>query len=387
MIECYLIDEHLEMIAVTETIQNETTAPVGDTNQRVQALDCLRAIACLIVILSHTQKYTTDGGWSIGAYGVGLFCVLSGYLITSILLRDEKEHGHVDITCFLKRRCLRILPAYFAVLLPCALLMKTGVFLKNHGSMVAKTLSEFPFFVTLTHNHGDGIGINHLWSISVEEQFYCLLPLLLIATKSKMLRQVFLIATSLYMVRYASLGSNEPYFCNAAFISLIIGSLMAMNFGPVTAFLNRFKTPTILCSAAVLLAASVLGRFCPYGPLYSTACALIVWLCTTKCKDAPALNPLAYVGKVSYGIYLIHLPVCLVIYWYLSKFALQHFVPLSFAISAALSILLGALSWELFEKRILALQNKFKHRSIDLILAAVSPLLLTVGAVLHLLHK
>lgn len=375
------------MIAVTNTIEKDKTAPVGDSGQRVQSLDCLRAIACLVVILSHTQKYTTYGGWSIGAYGVGLFCVLSGYLITSILLRDEIEHGHVDITRFLKRRCLRILPAYFAVLLPCVLLMKTGVFLKNHGSMVLQTLSEVPFFVTLTHNHGDGIGINHLWSISVEEQFYCLLPLLLIATRSKILRQIFLIAASLYMVRYASLGPNEPYFCNAAFISLIIGSLTAINFLRLSDFLNRFNTPTILCAAAVLLTTSMLGRFCPYGPLYSTACALIVWLCTTKFRYFRALKPLAYVGKVSYGIYLIHLPVCLVIYWYLSKFALQHFVPLSFAISATVSILLGALSWELFEKRILTLRNNFEHRSIDLILAAVSPLLLTVGAVLHLLHN
>lgn len=355
-------------------------------SSRIQTLDCLRAVACLVVILSHTQKITTPGNWTIGAYGVGLFCVLSGYLITSILLKDETAHGKIDLSKFLQRRCLRIVPAYFALLVPCAVLLNSGSFLKNHRDVAVKTLSELPYYATFTHNLGDGIAINHLWSISIEEQFYCFLPVMLIVVASLALRQSILAAIALLLMPFALLGAGDPHYCNAAFISLVTGSLLAFNMDRVSKVLNSLHSAIILVCSAVLFAASMLARLCPYGPLCSIAFALIIWLAVTRGKISPKLNSLAYVGRISYGVYLVQMPISLVTYWLMDKYGLAHFVPVTFTINVAASVLVGAISWELFEKRILSLRTAIEGKTVGLVLASVTPILLCIGVALHLMH-
>ncbi len=320
----------------------------------------------------------------MGAYGVGLFCVLSGYLITSILLKSEKLKGKIEPVTFLQRRCLRILPAYYALLLPCWALMKHGSFFKSHQQEVAKTVSELPQFLTFTHNLGDGIGINHLWTISIEEQFYCALPLLLIAIQKPILRQAVLLVAGTMIMPYALLPPNDPHYCNAAFIALITGTLTALNSEKISDFLQRFSTITLLSGAAALCAISIFLKTCPYGPLYSIACAVVIWLAVTRTNNDPKLRPLAYVGKISYGVYLVQMPLSLITYWFLDRFGLAHCVPLTFSINTIASILVGALSFELFEKQILkqrdTLNNSFSGRA----LGFLSPALICIGIVLHL---
>ena len=373
------------------TAPSSHVSPISEVSDfaassRIQALDCLRAIACLVVILSHTQKITTPGSWTIGAYGVGLFCVLSGYLITSILLKDETSDGRIHLSKFLQRRCLRIVPAYFALLVPCAVLLSTGSFLKNHRDVTMQTLRELPYYATFTHNLGDGIGINHLWSISIEEQFYCCLPILFIAIASIKLRQSILAAIAIMLMPFALLRAGDPHYCNAAFIALITGTLLALNISRVSTFLNRFHTGLILSCSAGLFAVSMLARLCPYGPLCSIAFALIIWLAVTRAKASSKLHSLAYIGKISYGVYLVQMPISLVTYWLMDKYGLAHFVPVTFAINVALSILVGAISWEMFEKRVLKLRSRIEGKTIGLLLAAVTPILLSIGVCLHLMH-
>jgi peptidoglycan/LPS O-acetylase OafA/YrhL len=360
-------------------------ATVKQVPARVQSLDCLRAIACLVVILSHTHKIKTPGGWSIGAYGVAFFCVLSGYLITSILLCEEESVSQVHPIRFLLRRALRILPAYFALLLPCEFLLKTGWFLKNHADYVAQTVSEFPYYATLTHNLGDGIGINHLWSISVEEQFYCFLPLLLLlTTKFRRSRQVILITTAVCLMPFALLPARDPFFCNAAFIALITGSLLAINFSRISIFLNRFGTLPIVLMALTLAAVAIIFKSCPHGPILASSYALIVWLAVSRFNNAPKLKPLAYIGQISYGVYLVQMPVCLITYWFLDRFELAHFVPLAFPINAGVSILIASASWEFFERKILNFRDRLEGSKTGLAIALLTPLLLAVGVTMHL---
>ncbi len=373
-------------IKPSTTIESGAIHTPAQARGRVQSLDCLRAVACLVVILSHTHKIRTPGGWSIGAYGVAFFCVLSGYLITSILLREEESASRVHPIRFLLRRALRILPAYFALLLPCEFLLKTGWFLKNHADYVAQTVSEFPYYATLTHNLGDGIGVNHLWSISVEEQFYCFLPLLLVlTTKFRNSRPIVLTVIAICLMPFALLPARDPYFCNAAFIALITGSLLAINFSRISNFLNRFTTRSIAFAAFTLALVAILLKSCPHGPILASAYGLVVWLAVTRCIDSPRLKPLAHIGQISYGIYLVQMPICLITYWFLDRFGLAHFVPLALPINAGLSILIASFSWEFFERRILNLRDRLEGSKIGLAVALLTPVLLAAGVTLHLL--
>lgn len=361
-------------------------APVNKVPARLQSLDCLRAVACLVVILSHTAKIKTPGGWSIGVFGVAFFCVLSGYLITSILLREEDKVDRVQPIRFLLRRSLRILPAYFALLLPCEFFLKTGWFLKNHTDFVAQTVSEFPFYATLTHNLGDGIGVNHLWSISVEEQFYCFLPLLLVlTTRFRRSRPFFLTAIAFCLMPFALLPAKDPYFCNAAFIALITGSLLAINFFRISTFLNRFGTRSIAFAALALATTAIVLKSCPHGPILASAYALVVWLAVSRCLDTPKLKPLAYVGQISYGVYLVQMPICLITYWFLDRFGLAHCIPVAFPINVALSILIASLSWEFFERRILNFRDRLEGSKTGFAIALLTPILLAAGVTMHLM--
>ena len=84
--------------------------------RRVQSLDCLRAVACLAVIYGHGPAKHLRNIWTIGEYGVALFCVLSGFLITRLILEEERVHKTLDVIGFLQRRALRIVPAYYATI-------------------------------------------------------------------------------------------------------------------------------------------------------------------------------------------------------------------------------------------------------------------------------
>ena len=349
---------------------------------RIQSLDCLRAIACLVVIVSHTTKITAPGGWSVGAYGVGLFCVLSGYLITSILLRNEKDNGSLDIVKFFQRRCLRIVPAYFVVLLSCALLMKSGLFFKSHPDLISRTLSDFIYYATFTQNSGDGFALNHLWSISIEEQFYCLLPLLFLLIRKRIWLQLFLFSAALGLTRFMRIDNDF----NAAFIPLIFGTLFALNFEKINHGLNKIGVlPICLCIVSLGISSLVL-RACPYGPLGSSCFLLLVWLAISKSRSSSNLSPLAYIGTVSYGIYLVHMPLRLVCFWMLDHFGINVEV-LAFALTASASIVVAALSWELFEKRILALKSRISNNGLGLLVAFLSPFLILIGLAVHVLHS
>lgn len=348
---------------------------------RIQSLDCLRAVACLAVIVSHTTKITAPGGWSIGSYGVGLFCVLSGYLITSILLRDEEKEVQLHLIKFLQRRCLRIVPAYFAVLLSCTLLMRSGLFFKNHSDLISRTLADFVYYATFTHNSGDGFALNHLWSISIEEQFYCLLPVLFLFVRSRTLLQIILVSAALVMTQFAHIDNDF----NAAFIPLIFGTLLAINFEKISIGLNRLGVvPTLLCFGALALS-SVLLQACPYGPFGSSCFLLLVWLAISKFKPSTRLSGVAYIGTISYGVYLVHMPLRLVCFWMLDRLGMN-FEVLAFLLTACASIIIAAFSWELFEKRVLELRYRISINVVGVIVAFLSPSLIVIGLVVHALH-
>jgi peptidoglycan/LPS O-acetylase OafA/YrhL len=155
-------------------------APRWLNRGRVPCLDGLRAVAILLVLMAHASK--THGfpfaddlrtAMAQGGVGVQVFFVISGFLITLLLLRERQKTGEISVYRFYQRRCLRILPAYIAFLLALAGLTLVGTV--DLGGR--EWLGALTYTVNWIHEPDWKIG--HLWSLSLEEHFYLLWPLLL----------------------------------------------------------------------------------------------------------------------------------------------------------------------------------------------------------------
>jgi len=136
---------------------------------RIPSLDGLRAMSILFVIVGHLW-----GGLGapvlLSGFGVHVFFVLSGYLITRLLQKEYEREGRIDLVAFYRRRCFRIFPAAFTYILVVALLSpvsRSGLLYAATYTVSYRLTSTPPLFV-------------HLWSLSVEEQFYLLWPLALV---------------------------------------------------------------------------------------------------------------------------------------------------------------------------------------------------------------
>ncbi len=140
---------------------------------RVPCLDGLRAVSILLVILSHVVENGFNGAWSLGPVGVTSFFVISGFLITLLLLRERRKTGNISIPGFYQRRALRILPAYAALMGGIFILQVTGWY-TIPGSSWIRALTYTSCFSLLSM----ATVLAHTWSLSVEEHFYLLWPVL-----------------------------------------------------------------------------------------------------------------------------------------------------------------------------------------------------------------
>lgn len=160
---------------------------------RIPSLDGLRAVSIVLVLVSHAAATAGAPGWLersptgwLGNVGVRFFFIISGFLITTLLLRDIERHGRIRIREFFKRRAWRILPAAYAYIAIMWALHVAGIIdLRYHlGSrqQVESAIPDLLHAITFTANYAHDYNwyFNHLWSLSVEEQFYILWPFTLL---------------------------------------------------------------------------------------------------------------------------------------------------------------------------------------------------------------
>lgn len=158
------------------------------SHSHIPALDGLRAVAVFFVIISHFGFEMVPG-----AHGVMIFFVLSGFLITWLLLKENERHGTISLAAFYKRRTLRIFPAFYTYwLLMVGLLVVTGrsVLWPHAWSALFYTSNYYSAI-----NGDPNNGFSHTWSLAIEEQFYLLWPFVFLMLRSNLKRMTtFLIA-------------------------------------------------------------------------------------------------------------------------------------------------------------------------------------------------
>ena len=275
--------------------------------QKIPELDGLRALAVLPVIAFHFSYLKwVDGGY----LGVDLFFVLSGFLITSLLVAEQRHSRTVSLRNFYARRALRILPPLAACV---ALALATVPSTTPQGAAAA-----FFFAANMVDSRILG-GLLHTWSIAVEEHFYLAWPLLFLALGPR--RERFLAWTILAVlaIRIAVLSMKmdvyTPTYTRAD--SLAIGCYAALVMARRPPALPAWTAPAALAAivACFLLVPWMNFAMLSFGfTLFAAVCALaILGLLTTRGRVNRLLDsaPMQYVGRRSYGLYLYHMPVFL----------------------------------------------------------------------------
>ena len=272
------------------------------------ALDGLRAVSVLMVLAFHTH----DPLWSPlnGYLGVTVFFVISGMLITTLLLREEDRAGRIDVGAFLERRAWRIMPLYVAALACFSLGVWSG--LAGGGEEYGTRLL---YFTTFTNEFAGPGTFAHSWSLGIEEKFYVAWPLLGFAF-APLARRRALVVALLLAAAVASLALS-PRAYPVVFAPILVGCGLALVLHHPAGLrrLARFAGGPPL-ALALALAAVTLTVVEPHGfvPLtnvpFALAVALLfpaVLLPGNALQRALATRVMRYVGRRSYAIYLFHL--------------------------------------------------------------------------------
>jgi peptidoglycan/LPS O-acetylase OafA/YrhL len=228
---------------------SENAVPAKETfeastaRRSIPSLDGLRAVSIMLVILSHLIAGVPDSyqhfwviQWMLanGRLGVAVFFVISGYLITLLLLNELDTTNTISLRRFYLRRALRIFPAFYVFLSVMAILWITGIIPEHLPSFIAAATYTWALFPNL-----QGYYINHSWSLSIEEQFYLIWPFLLRRLRRQRATR-FAITAILCMplVRFAmywltpGLRGHDGFMVQAWVDTMMIGCLLALLKGP-----------------------------------------------------------------------------------------------------------------------------------------------------------
>jgi peptidoglycan/LPS O-acetylase OafA/YrhL len=335
-------------------------------------LDGLRALAIAGVLLDHFVHTPWIHSWGPGAAGVRLFFVLSGFLITSILLVDRDRSASLPTAAaqFYWRRFLRLSPALYVAIAGAALLDIAGM--RRDWWVHALYLTNFK----LTHWQ-NWSGAAHFWTLSVEEQFYLVWFLVVAAAPRRLLVPISLVCLAVGPVYRAFLPHDTAEFTAlllpGQIDSLGLGALLAC--GLRSPALRRMDevfasgAALIACGAAALVLSlplhwpwAISWVVTPIAINLAAACAVrrAVMPYAGGAADILAWGPVRHIGRISYGLYVYHYFVPQALDLLIPGFISPHSAAQKLTtavIAAVVSWALAELSWRLIEQPALRLKD------------------------------
>lgn len=363
------------------------------TLPHIAALDGFRGVAIVLVLWYHCGTVfggpARSHGWlsscqSMGFTGVDLFFVLSGFLITCILLNTRERKGY--LMSFYSRRGLRIYPLYFALLTLICLVL-TPLFLKTRIEHYAIWREGWPWnwvFLTNFYVAMKGHWVANItdvsWSVCIEEQFYLVWPLILLLLPTRRMIRWFLLSAIVasilcrwYVVTHYAAYQLMAYvlpFCRMDAIA--VGALVAVYWTQGEEEVEHKSRP-YLATAAVAMAVVLVGiagsvrmtrvgvtfSYTGYAAAYGALLVALLYTGRTWLTRMMECRPLQYLGTISYGLYLWHLLIADTLKnEMLNRFEnpMIGYLVTSVAMVAG-ALVVATLSWRLYEKPMLNLKR------------------------------
>ena len=352
-----------------------SAGPVRPPFRRNLALDGARGVAITLVVLAHWDHSLFRYG---GVVGVTLFFVLSGYLITTILLTEHAGSGGIDLRAFYTRRALRLAPALALVVLAVPFIQKATADPHLSYDYIGWAAAALLYVGNFVRASGAGLGpLDHTWSLAVEEQFYLVWPLVLLALLGwarrdarKLLRAIAVLAalaTAWTALAAFLFDFNRTYFApDTNAFALMLGCALAawLKVAPRRAGSGpawpAWAALAVLVGMAAFPSIEFAGidlRIAAHGaPLFAAAGVALV-VAAVACPDRGPLvwRPLTWLGTISYGLYLWHQVFLQAAPWGVPATGWRR------EAAVALAIAVAALSYYLLEKPLLRVKRRFEY--------------------------
>lgn len=365
-------------------------------------LNSIRFVAALAVMIHHIELtkywfgqpniYTSSFvGGVFGQLGIILFFVLSGFLITYLLLAEQQATETISIKNFYIRRILRIWPLYYFIvilglfILPHIKAMAVPGYTEQiHDHFLSKTLMFLSFIPDVAYAMYKHVPYaEQAWSVGVEEQFYVIWPLLiaLVVHQKKTLNMLIGVIGFYTAIKIISIVMNSEYESNIAINEFFQFwqnfSIDCMAIGGIGAYLLFYKKEKVLkvlynkylqiALYIIVFVITIKGLDIPYFTYQLYSLIFVVLILNLASNPKSVLNleykPLNYLGKISYGLYMYHnivLAACL-------KFLLYEGITLNsiwgnvlyYAVAITVTVIIASLSYEYFEKWFITTKVKY----------------------------
>jgi len=290
--------------------------------KRFPALDGIRAIAVMLVLTVHAGGHGDFRLWDVidGQMGVTIFFVLSGFLITTLLVREQEARGRVNLKAFYVRRIMRLAPLYYLVIAAYVVLIFAS-HLPEATQRRADMLRKLPLFVTYMSEYaaaGKYPVFGQAWSLGIEEKFYLAWPSLAFLLLARHRFRVTAAVALSVVLSLAALTDVSRLLFPECYASLFIGCALALILNERAGFerlkfLGNRSVQTVCVVAAVVAQLTLRFDFNRTAALYAVGTAVViasmvigersVWTAFLGSKL------MTYIGQRSYAIYLIHVLV------------------------------------------------------------------------------
>jgi peptidoglycan/LPS O-acetylase OafA/YrhL len=338
---------------VRNTDQSPATAPIASSGERYRGeLDGIRALCIIFTIFNHVPARPW---WINGTIGVDVFFALSGWLITTLLIREREKTGKISLGSFYIRRLFRILPLYYLMVAVYTALTLAGA--KAGGTDEWRHAIGYMLSLTMEYRPASaGTLFGHAWTLGIEEKFYIFWPLILVCTIGR--PAVSLTIATIAVVAVALASAGDSYIVRG-YAGLLFGtafSVLVLTHPILNQILVRQRTALpyvlliilgyaaslywpqlVICNVVVAFGAALLIGYLWFHPGTLTARLL-------------SIQPMPWLGRLTYAIYLIQTLSIRMVLTTMHRFGIPESPYITFILSYAVSI---AAAWVLhatFEK-------------------------------------